>query len=390
MSLLLCTNWGLVAPGFLSANTASQEAALAANLGYKGYNSSLGPQKYVDGAESRRSGAYLMDTGPGLSPSSALGWVQYLNAEQSALSVTYPRTLVMGWACRIHTPPSNQSQWSSGPWGLHSTIFSGRYYFPVGVKAAGDGSLMIGHGATYSSTSPWTLIAQSASFLPRDGQYRWYYLELKVVMTSATSWQAELVVDGTTRIPLTSAFDPASSNPNITGLMFFSDLNYNSGVSDVYLLDDTGTVNNDYLGDCRVESLRPTSVGGVQQWDVVGAADATDAVDDTTIDLDTGYLRAPGVPTRSTFALGNLAATTGTVRGVAVMASAKKEGSNARIIKPAVRVGGTTYDGPAGDFSPYQGGYRPVTGIFEVNPATDDTWTATEINAMEAGVSLTA
>ena len=250
----------------------------------------------------------------------------------------------------------------------------------------GNGSMSIGYGNANGMDGVY---ATTTTFMPRDDTPHWYYIELQATINFSTGAVSNvtLVVDGTTRATVAGPFSAPYFNP--VGYGFWSTAGgFDSGVCDVYLLDGTGSVNTTFIGDCRVENLIPTGAGANQAFALVGAGSHVAAVNDTTPDGDTGYLHATAVGQKETFVMSDLVSTSGTVKGVAVQNIAVKESSTARNFRGVVRLGGADYTAPSGPSEPWQGGYRPAQGIFEVSPATGTTWTASEVNSMEAGAEM--
>jgi hypothetical protein len=58
----------------------------------------------------------------------------------------------------------------------------------------------------------------------------------------------------------------------------------------VYVLDNTGTQNNDLIGDCRIETLYPNGAGNYAQLSANGAGTNYGCVNEHPADDDTTYV----------------------------------------------------------------------------------------------------
>jgi hypothetical protein len=156
-------------------------------------------------------------------------------------------------------------------------------------------------------------------------------------------------------------------------------------IDDLYVLDDTGPAPcNTFLGDCRVEYLRPRAPGAYQQWTVAGTASTHyAAVDDaSTPDEDGSYVQSitPGQIDTNKYQPTGLPS--GPIFGAQLGLYAKKSEIGPRVMAPVVNnVVGAPYF-PSSEI--YQYSLTP----YQTNPVTGLPWTIGEINAIEAGVKV--
>lgn len=162
----------------------------------------------------------------------------------------------------------------------------------------------------------------------------------------------------------------------------FNEVDYD----DLYVCDSLGGVNNDFLGDCRVQCLFPESAGATSGWTPLSGQNYTN-VDDVTPDDDTTYVSTGVAGTIDTYAMNDLAATTGSVKGVQTVVSARKDDAGTRTIAPVIRIGATNY---AGNNQNIMTTYSMFLQQYDVSPATAAAFTISEVNAMEAGEKLVA
>ena len=215
----------------------------------------------------------------------------------------------------------------------------------------------------------------------------WYYIEAKIKVHSSTG-TVEVRVNGETWLSLTGKNTQATANAQVTKLMVgYNDAsNHTCNVDDFYFCDTSGSVNNDFLGDIRVQSIFPTGAGTTTQMTPSAGSNYT-CVDEAAPNGDTDYVSETTAGEKDTYAFGNLTPTSGTIKGVQVLINARKDDAGFRTIAPVYRPVSTDYDGTAQAVSDSYSYLREIT---EVSPATSAAWTIAEINGAEFGVTLKA
>lgn len=234
-----------------------------------------------------------------------------------------------------------------------------------------------------------TIVDTSASALT-GGSNIWRYVEVGIG-AGTSSYLIEVRVNGVTVISHTLNYGPPTA-AGIGGIQFGQvGTNFSSAakITDWYVCDDTGARNNGFLGDCRVETLLPTADGATLDWTVTGGSGShVSALTEAAVDSDTSYVRSTAIGERDTYVLSDLASTAGTVKAVQITNIARRENTNPTMLGGCVRTGGANYDSPIS--SAPAATYKVVPGIHEFNPGTAATWTASEVNAMEAGPVITS
>lgn len=172
---------------------------------------------------------------------------------------------------------------------------------------------------------------------------------------------------------------------------------------DAYLCDLGGTRNNDFLGDLSVNHLVPTTGGvpstGNNAWALQAGSSKNAAVRENPPDADVTYLNTQTVGAVQTFLFPNMKANSIAVPGLVVTANLRKDDIGARKVDALVKVGANSFQTPTGDTAQRGVGvavgdlYTPTPYGFDGSPdgTTDGaSWTAPAVNALEAGVKLTA
>ncbi|MDX9689775.1 MAG: hypothetical protein RBT70_04815 [Alphaproteobacteria bacterium] len=231
-----------------------------------------------------------------------------------------------------------------------------------------------------------TLLATSSIALPTGS---WNFIELKTTIHDTTG-SMELRVNGVTVATYTGDTKYSSTigtarSIRLSGGVYSSSLY--GWIDDLYICDGTGTTNNDFLGDCRVDTLYPNGVGATAQFTPTGSATNWENVDDVPSDEDSSYNASDTVGTIDSFTFTDMAVLNASVFGVQANILARKDDAGSRTLRAVVRVGGANYEG--GDL-PLGDSYLNQQLIWPTNPATAGAWTETAINAAEFGYKVQA
>lgn len=289
--------------------------------------------------------------------------------EYLTMSIDDYSTLILGFAFY----PSAQLENTASP--IVSFLDTVSYY-QVNVYTWGDRTIMLRTGGTSSSTG--TLLGYTDICLIAQA---WNYLEFKVTFHD-TSGIVEVRHNGVEVFNQTSLDTSATGNAYSNGIRFGRATDPPSYFDDLYLCDDSGTLNNDFLGDCKVETLLPDGAGNYSQWTPTGEASNYLTVDDTTPDDDSTYVSVSGTNLKDTYTMDNLQTAVGTIYGVQSNIYARKDDAGTLGIQPLFRISSTDYTISGENLSD---SYNYLTKIREKSPATDTAWTITEVNSLEFG-----
>lgn len=213
------------------------------------------------------------------------------------------------------------------------------------------------------------------------------YVEIKVKIDDSTG-TVDIHFDGVSVLALTgvdtrSGGNATANSVSIYGLNSFS----NCYFDDFYIANTAGSVNNDFLGDCRIDTIYPTSDGNYSQFTPSTGSSHYALVDETTPNTS-DYNDGAAVNDRDSYGMGNLSAIPSqTIYGVQVNAALEKDDAGARSATTFVRSSSTNGDGAGVALSTSQ---VYVSQMFETNPNGSIAWTETTVNAIEAGVKVTA
>jgi hypothetical protein len=244
-----------------------------------------------------------------------------------------------------------------------------------------------------------TIIASSASPCVRAHSYQ--HVEIKATIDGSAG-AVEVRVNGVTVISATGVDTVATTaemdvsgkinglaecsqvalvgGPNHGSTMNVSMNDYNIRYSDLVCWDDSGSYNNDFLGDHFVTAHYPTGDTAQADWTALSGT-GYENIDDTDPDEDSTYIyaAAPGSPAESTseFDIANLNSTSGTVAGVVVTTRARKDEAGDADLQNGVKSGGVE---TRGDTHAVNGIYTYYEDVVETDPNSGVAFTPTNIN----------
>lgn len=218
----------------------------------------------------------------------------------------------------------------------------------------------------------------------------WYFIEMKVTIADSISANScKVKVNGNDWITVTTGQDlKNTANATANAVGFGHGVTTGSGwffdFDDIYICDGNGSTNNNFLGDCRIETLYPSGAGTTTAWTASTGANYT-CVDETTSNGDTDYVETSTATTKDTYAMGDLTSTPTAIYGIQTVLAARKTDAGSRSVAAVIRSGGTDYDGSTVALAD---SYACLTEVRETDPATSAAWTASGVNAIEAGIKL--
>jgi len=211
----------------------------------------------------------------------------------------------------------------------------------------------------------------------------WNYWELSATI-SATVGTVEVRLNGVTLLTFTGNTKNGGTATTIDRLLLGTQYNGALASDDFYLCNSSGSTNNTFLGDVRVQTLLPTAAGASTQLTPTGVANNWDNVNDAPYNSAT-YNSSSTSGQRDTYAMGDLLAGTGTVFAVQDTIIAAKSDAGAASIKAAVKSGATVYYDAAMNLGTSQ---SSSSAVRETDPATSAAWTATNVNSVEFGAEI--
>lgn len=242
----------------------------------------------------------------------------------------------------------------------------------VSIRLTPTGNLQIAAGGSVVFTSP------SQVFFVNT----WHYIEAKV-FTDNTTGYVIVKVDGVEIANLTGIDTNNVGTPNINAVGLVAcalgDYTY---FDDLYICDNSGSYNNDFLGNVRVDYLPADANGAVNEWSRLSGSNNYEMVDDTTPDGDTTYTYSGTIGDQELYGCAALPHSPANIFGVKEIVVARKTGAEYVYHKPLLRSGSTIYTATDQGLSET---YTVKTNIREVDPDTASPWTAGAVNAAQVG-----
>ncbi len=279
-------------------------------------------------------------------------------------------TMILG--CAVFGGNSNQLS-------VHEFRFNGSGVNHITIRRNADGSV----GVWRNGTSTF-LGGNSTQLMPWGG---WYHMQMKVVIDDVAG-SVEIKVNNVTVVNLTNIDTRNGGATALLDQIVLVGLNDSSFFDDFYLCNGAGTVNNTFLGDCRVQRLLPNATGTTTQLAGTGVTTGTwQNVDDAARPDSADYNSSATSEQFDTYGFADLVPPAGayTVHGVYAQAFAWKSDTADRGLALMVRSGTTDHEGAAQTVTTTGKNYGQV---FQLNPVTGLQWSQTEINGGEFGVRV--
>jgi len=276
-------------------------------------------------------------------------------------------TRVMGFAFQMSGTYTN--------WYFAQFRDSGTVQCGLQIDSSGHIMVMTGgsvNGSTTLATSTNTLAANT-----------WYYIEFKVTIGSSGSYQVNVGgvnwVSGTGNTQITA-------NATTNEVAFYQNSSVQLAYDDLYILNTSGSVNNNFLGDSRIYTSLPSGDdASFKQWTPSAGTNHYANVSDNPPDDDTSYNSSGTVGQIDLFTYPSISPA-GVIAGVQTVLTAKIDAAGTRTACEECRSSGTNYDG-SNSFT-LTTSYQMYRQIRETNPATSAAWTSSGVNAAEFGAKV--
>lgn len=257
-------------------------------------------------------------------------------------------------------------------------------YFAEGAITAFHGSLhytATGEITACRGSGGTTVLATSAAgVLPSN---TWVHIECKYTCHDTTG--AVIVKVNGVEVINISGVDTRSGGTGLTNIAFFgaNTGSHTKSIDDLFILDTSGSVNNDFIGQATVKALLPDGAGASTQW-TPSAGSNYQCVDDAAQDGDTTYVASATAGHKDLYTFANLGASD-TPKAVEVVALTRKDDATARTMAVTLRSNATDVDGATYTQTTtydYAELYR------DTDPNTSAAWTKAGVDALQAGVKV--
>ena len=225
------------------------------------------------------------------------------------------------------------------------------------------------------------LISTSVATAPARG---WHYVELQVTQGTGNG-VLSVRLNGVLAIQMNAQDTIRGGGQLLTaflGAIPGQSCPLTLDVDDFYIADTTGTINNTFLGDVRVDALKAQADGSLNQWTVTPSGTAAwEAVSDED---EATNISAPNIGLRQSFDVEPLPVmATPAIFGVQLTLLARKTDAGLGKVKGLVVSGAQTAVSPEVILQEQQAWQ---CALFERNPNGNVQWTEAAFNAAEFGV----
>lgn len=229
-----------------------------------------------------------------------------------------------------------------------------------------------------------TVIETGATVLPAN---TWFYLEVKATVRTSTNGSYSVRINEVEEVADTGVNTANSGSDGADVFKFVAGAS--TRIDDIYILDSTGSVNNDLLGDQTVEGLLPTGDGASTDWTPSTGSTHYVLVDDPATALDTAdYVASSTIGHEDYYELANLSFIQGDINGVAVAVTAALDAVGARTMRARFRNSSGTEYGSATAFTVAGTIASEQLTIFDVNPVSTSAWAVADIDGAQWGVEV--
>ena len=240
------------------------------------------------------------------------------------------------------------------------------------------------NGTVQATNNANASVSSASGVLTTD---TWHWIEGQVVIgTNATNGSYDIRVNGSTVVSA-SGIDTFPATNNVVGEFKIYGAQYARRFDDIVLWSGSGAAPNAFIGESRIDTLRPNADGGALGW-TASAGSQYQCVDDVagSHNNDTDYISATTATTKSRFAMSNLPGTATTVHAVQVRGRARVTASQAKTLRGYINSSATEANGTTRGLQGTYGVHR--LGMFTTNPNGGGAWTDTTVNAVQAGVEV--
>ena len=285
-----------------------------------------------------------------------------------------PSTVIFGYALKLST--------TAAPY------YQANYTFTRILDALNTGNV---HLKFYVNSSRLIEVRNNANGLLATSSghtlegLTWYFIEIKATIHDSTG-SVIIKIDGDEVLNVIGVNTLNGSNAYVGGIYLSGARDVHTYFDDLYCLDTTGAKNNDFLGDIRVDPIRPNGAGTYSQF-TPSAGNNYENVDEDFPDDDTTYNDGSNVADKDSYAMESVPdPVSTTIHGVKSQITARKTDAGTRKCKILTRAG-TTDD--LGDEITLSDSFVTYTSLLEDNPDDSLAWEDADVNSVEMGMEIT-
>lgn len=215
---------------------------------------------------------------------------------------------------------------------------------------------------------------------------KWSYIECKATIHNTTG-SVIIKINETQVLSLTSQDTQQGGTAEwrkyqLEGSGVFPD---NFSFDDWYVLNTSGSQNNDFLGSTRIDGVLPNAAGDATQWTPSAGANYA-AVDENPADDDTTYVGSSTSTDQDLYNYASVPATLNVIHGVQINTNVRETDVTDFTLKTLIKTGATTSADSAQAIAGTS--YEVLHRIAELDPDTSAAWTSSGINGAQFGIEV--
>lgn len=254
-------------------------------------------------------------------------------------------------------------------------------FFETGSVAGIELRLRSSGAISVYRTSTW--LASTVSGIIKENT--WVYIEFKYTINNTTG-SFTLKVNEEQVVTASSQDTQQSGTADIDAVRFQGSAIYpdNFWFDDIYICDDSGSVNNDFLGNCRVDALWPNAAGDATDF-TPSAGSNYAAMDENPADEDTTYVESSTSTDQDLYNYTSMP-TVGTIHGVQINTRVRETDASDFTLKTLIKTGTTTSADSAQAIAGTS--YEVLRRVAEQDPDTSSAWTESGLNGAQFGLEV--
>jgi hypothetical protein len=154
---------------------------------------------------------------------------------------------------------------------------------------------------------------------------------------------------------------------------------------DLYVCDGSGSINNDFLGDCKVIRIDPDGDDTANWSTSTPSANHYENISEVSGDEDTSYIEETASSTLDLFDYESVASL-GTIYGVQICTQCRETDATTHTLVTPIESGGNQYDDSAQAVGTPS--YITVVRVAGTDPDTSSLWTMSGLNAAKFGAKV--
>jgi hypothetical protein len=211
----------------------------------------------------------------------------------------------------------------------------------------------------------------------------WYYAELKAV-THNSNGSYEARINGVNVLSDSGIDTQTGANAYSDSVRFFG-ASSNPAWDDIYILDATGSINTDFLGNCKIVAIVPNGDDTANFGTSTPNASHYANVDENPSDDDTSYVEDGTANITDLYDYEDLVGS-GSIGGIQINTMCRETDITPFNLVTPIESNGTQYDDAGVAIGSTS--YVTKTRVVEADPNTSVAWTYAGVNAAKIGIKV--